>query len=258
MTNAERNSINAKIIKAEILGNIELVNELKEKLKNAESDIPSSNVEYYAKRPSKTDQKSSEDKMSVKELYFQTKNISSRGEAMRFVSSSSKLRTNEDEYEDIKTKKKKVKLDSMQFERIKNEKDVSVCHDCFHQSSKHLLLKFPYKVEQCFITLTPYSPFIPNYCQIRSKTHLSNISLNHDEDCWSELRQVMRTVSTFFDQYYGCTVIFMETCFLHQKRQQNISKRHFIIECVPIKKKLDADVKIYFHVCYYLRIPQVE
>lgn len=253
LTDTERNALNAKIIKAELLGDTDLVAELKAKLKAHDDNASGTreDVQYYAKRKSKAEQQAKEEQMSVKEMYFQTKtSITSRDEAMRFVASSSKLRTNDDEYEEVRGKKKKMKLHNEGFERMRSKDDqmAEKCADCVEQLGRHLSFKFVIELKHCFVCFTPYEPFTANYCQIRSRSHATNCSVSAEEECWTELRQVMRLLASFFAQHYKCSVIFMETHFVQQKRSQNYSRRHFVIECAPIKERYEADARIYFHV----------
>ena len=223
---------------------------MKEKLKKNDDNVsePAEIVHYYSKRKSKTQQLANEENMSVKEMYFQTKSITSREEAMRFVASSSKLRTNDDEYEEVKGKKK-LKIYDPRYKRLlTGDQTEDRCTDCQEKLAKHLSLRFFTSLKHCFVCFTPYEPFTAYYCQIRSRSHAFNNSVLAEEECWTEIRQVMRLLVSFFAQEYKCSVIFMETYFMQQKRSQNLSKNHFVIECVPIKEKLESDARIYFHV----------
>lgn len=252
LTDTEKNALNAKIIKAELLGNTELVAELKEKLKQGEStgskgSHSHNKLEYYTKNKISANKEADENSLSVKEMYLQAKSsITSRDEAMRFVTSSSKMKHADDEYEDIKTKKKKQKFDS--YHKTVQKDDSQTCYDCPDSIGRHLLFKFEPSFEHITLIATPYEPFIKNYVQIRSKSHATNCTLNCDEQVWSEIRQAMRIVSSFFEANYKCSVVFMETHFMMQKRAENISKRHFVIECVPVALKYEQDVRIFFHV----------
>lgn len=251
-----------------MFNDIELANQLKAKLKEAEScsGANEEEIQYYSKsKMSKTEQTAAEEKMTVKELYFQAKSITTRDEAMRFVASSSKLRTNpiyDDEYDEVKGKKKKPKVHHDGFERIRSQDDqTESCGDCLEKMGKHLVLRFSVpELKHCYVCFTPYEPFTSNYCHIRSRSHGANNSVSADEECWTELRQVMRLLSSFFSQYYKCCVLFMETHFLHQKRSQNYSRRHFVIDCIPLKERYEADARIYFHVrlCTPVSLPFYE
>ncbi|XP_017493092.1 PREDICTED: CWF19-like protein 2 [Rhagoletis zephyria] len=258
LSDNERNAINAQLAKAEMLGKRELVAELKAKLKeSAEAPEDSAHEEevHYTKRKAKPTV-AEEEAMTVKEMYLSTKSsISSRGEAARFVASSSKLRPKyDDEYEEVKGKgKKKLKVHHDQFERMQSKNSSSSsepCQDCLERLGKHLALRFaPENLRHLFVAFTPTEPFTPNYCQIRSRSHsTANNSVEaDDEDLWRELRQVMRQLTAFFDRHLGCATLFMETHFVAAKRAQNASRRHLVIEVVPLKKKYEADARIYFN-----------
>ncbi|KAJ6221691.1 hypothetical protein RDWZM_000236 [Blomia tropicalis] len=249
LSEGELNAINAKIIKAEMLGQSELVEELKAKLKR-HANAPDSRIQHYTKKSSKNVQKEKEDDMSVKQMYLQQKTqISSRDEAMRFINATSIIRSADDEYDEVKRRKKKTKLNNTKFEQIvKQESSMQNCGDCLERTSKHLTFKFFEELKHCFVCFTPFEPFILNYCQIRSLKHQTRPnSITADEECWTEIRQLMRQLSAFFTHFFKCSVIFMETHFRNQKRSQNISSKHFVIECVPIKSRLEGDAKIYFH-----------
>ncbi|OTF70452.1 CWF-like protein [Euroglyphus maynei] len=190
--------------------------------------------------------------MTVKELYLKTKNITAREEAMRFVATTSKIRSADDEYEGNVRGGKKAKLDSAGFDRIRfttsNSNDDYKCDWCLENKvNRHLVLKFPEQSSHCYVTLTQYKPLIDNVCMIVSRNHSARCSLEADQECWTEIRQMMRKLSGFFSDYFNCTTVFMETVFVNKKRNQNLSSRHFVIECYPIKKRFETDAKIYFH-----------
>ncbi|KAH9391374.1 hypothetical protein TYRP_006977 [Tyrophagus putrescentiae] len=243
LSDNERNAINAQLAKAEMLGKRELIRSHEEEV-------------HYTKRKAKPTA-AEEEAMTVKEMYLSTKSsISSRGEAARFVASSSKLRPKyDDEYEEVKGKgKKKLKVHHDQFERLQSKNSSSSsepCQDCLERLGKHLALRFAPEnaLKHLFVAFTPTEPFTPNYCQIRSRSHsTANNSVEaDDEDLWRELRQVMRQLTAFFDRHLGCATLFMETHFVAAKRAQNASRRHLVIEVVPLKKKYEADARIYFH-----------
>lgn len=252
LTDAEKNALNAKIIKAEMMGNTELVKELKAKLSQPSSNVK---VEHYAKTKSANNKDKANRNLSVKEMFYQSKKINAGDEAMHFVAASSKVKNADDEYEDIKTKKKKLKLNPVgNFERV-HEDDNQSCGDCKDKAGKHLLIRLPENIEQCYLTFTPSEPFLKNYCHLKGVSHQWNNTLECDEQCWADIRQTMRLVASFFEQQHNCATIFMETYFMRQKRGQNISRRHFVIECVPIKMKYEQDARIFFHVsftCFFM------
>lgn len=261
LTDNERNAINAKIIKAEMLGKRELVAELKATLREAEEaskDATEEEEVHYTTKSRQTaaERAAAEEKMSVKETYLSTKSsISSRGEAARFVATSSKLRPKyDDEYEEVKGRKKKLKVHHDQFERIRTDKGSSSekCNDCLEKLGRHLSLRFEddhRPLEHLYVAFTPFEPFTPHYCQIRSRAHsAANNSVEADEPLWTELRMVMRRLAGFFQRHLNLALLFMETHFVGPKRSQNASRRHLVIEVVPLKKRYEADARIYFHV----------
>lgn len=229
-----------------MMGNKELANELREKLRQYEDeDKMHSSVKYVEKSKSR-DKKSSEDQMSIKEMFLKTKNITAREESMRFIASTSKIRSTDDEYEDVRVKKKS-KMDLIGFDRMLKPNDDNECKWCQSKIDKHLILKFPFKLEHCFVTLTPYKPFIPNLVQIVSKNHSAHFSIAAEQDCWTEIRQIMKRLSLFFEEHFHRLIIFMETCFIN-KKHQNISDKHFVIECVPVKDKYASNIRLSFFV----------
>lgn len=252
VSDAELNSLNAKLLKAKMLGNTELANELKAKLDQLKRTKSTKSVKYVNKTIKQKDEKT-EDSMSVKELYLKTKNITAREEAMRFVATTSKIRTTDDEYDGVRGAKK-AKFDTVGFERIRftaSNNDDYKCDWCLEcrKANRHLILKFPEQLSHCYATLTSYKPLINNVCMIVSRNHSYKCSLEADQDSWTEIRQMMRKLSGFFNNYYNCITVFMETFFVNKKRNQNLSNHHFVIECYPIKKRFETDAKIYFHVC---------
>ena len=257
VSDAELNSLNAKMLKAEMLGNSELANELRTKIDQLKRRKSTTQVKYVNKTVQEKDRKT-EDSMTVKELYLKTKTITAREEAMRFVATTSKIRSADDEYEgNVGKNKKKAKFDFTGFDRIRfttgssNNDNDRKCDWCLENKMiRHLVLKFHEQSSQhCYVTLTPYRPLIDNVCMIVSKNHSAKYSLDAEQECWIEIRQIMQKLSKFFDHYYKCSIVFMETVFINKKRNQNLSNNHFVIECYPIKKRFETDAKIYFHVC---------
>lgn len=242
-----------------MLGKKELVAELKATLKEAEeasnNATEEEEVHYTTKnRQTAAERAAAEEKMSVKEMYLSTKSsISSRGEAARFVATSSKLRPKyDDEYDEVKGKKKKLKVHHDQYERIRTDDKASEkCNDCLEKYGRHLSLRFEGddRLEHLYVAFTPSEPFTPHYCQIRSRAHSAgNNSVEADEPLWTELRMVMRRLQGFFERQFNLALLFMETHFVGPKRSQNVSRRHIVIDVVPLKKRYEADARIYFHV----------
>lgn len=245
----ERNALNAKILKAEMFGNQQLVNELKNKLKQLEDNESNTNdnneesnvrEEYYS-----VEKKRNEESMSVKEMFFREKRTTVEDENRRFIASSSKtVRNPEDEYEDMRQKQKNRKFDirnetKIRFHRSEDEEH-NKCKQCITSIAKHLILA---NDENTVITLTPYKPFTYGYCCILSKSHSNVSTVSADEECLAQINQRKCEISKFFDKQ-NLSVIFMETYF----KRKSFSSRHLVIECVPIKSKLESEAKIFFKV----------
>ena len=240
---SERNAINAKLMKAELMGNKTLVNELKEKLKQLERDQSSSrsdsgrdHTDYYAVQT-----KQNEESMSLKELYYREKQSTAEDENRRFVATTSKnfKKHPEEEYEDKKKKKRKHESDSRARYVKQEDSDRHKCRQCLENINKHLILKVG---ENTLISLTSFEPFVKGMCYILSRSH-SNVSVvSCDEECLQEINEMKHQISKFFGKQ-NRSVIFMETYF-----KKRFSNNHLMIECIPIKSKYESDAKIFFKV----------
>ena len=242
---SERNAINAKILKAEIMGNQSLVNQLKEKLKQLESsessgtsrrDNREEDIDHFS-----AEKKSNEDSMSIKEMYYREKNMTAEDENMRFIASSSKVsRHPEDEYEDNRKKHKKRKHNESNVRYVRQEEeDRNKCRQCLENIDKQLVLSVG---EKTLISLTPFDPFVKGMCHILSKSHSNSSLISCDEECLQEINERKHQISKFFGKQ-NKSIIFMETYFKNRH-----SNRHLIIECIPIKSKYESESKIYFKV----------
>ncbi|UXI20318.1 2-oxoisovalerate dehydrogenase subunit alpha [Sarcoptes scabiei] len=244
----ELNSLNAKLIKAEMMNDRENMKKIQEQIEIMKKIHHNSSIKYVHKSiPSYS--KSSNDcygEKSVKELYLESKALTSKGEAWRFATSTSKIRDADDEYEGNCQNSKKARLERDQSVFLKERSEDEKCLWCLELRAKHLLLKLPTEIsENCYISLTPYRPCLPNICLLITKHHFIRSSLDADLDTWVQIRQFMRKMSAFFDRAYDCTVLFMETFFMSKKRNQ--SRHHFVIECVPIENQFADSAKIYFY-----------
>jgi len=241
---SERNAINARLLKAELMGNDGLVCELKAKLKqldesgsDCERDVTSQSTQS-TERLYSVEKRANEESMSLKEMYLRAKQSTTDDETKRYVASTSRVsRYPEEEYEDMRTKNKRRKHESMPYMRHESEGKDN-CRQCVHNIERQLIVV---NGEKTLICLTPFEPFVSGFCHILSKSHSNMSTISADEECLLEMNERKHEICKYFDKRHNKSVVFMET---YLKRSH--TNRHLTVECIPIKSKYESEAKIFF------------
>lgn len=247
------NALNAKIIKAELMGDIDLVSELKAELNQLQdgteslkqrSDIelpPDLEVEAFAKERREQEskliklaKKVNEDRLSLTQMFVKSKLGDVEDETKLFLASSSKL-MGDNEYDDVRHKKKRKYHEKDHYEVVKDDDTDIECDYCLSKTKRLLIVAIQQGVYLC---LPPSEPFVVGLCFIRSQSHIASTT-QADETCLKEILQLQKKLCLMFDEQ-NLTCIFIETYFKRSHR------KHFQIECLPIKKRLLPDARMYF------------
>lgn len=254
----EKNKIHAKIIKAEMLGNHDLVKKLKEQLERADdstpsakpsetsetSSNPSSSKEYHAKEQTKVltvEKRVDEDSLSVKQLYRREKAISRFKDSIMFVSESAKNigkdgYSVDDEY-DIERKVKKHKSDVIIREETEEE---TSCSNCLSSWPQDIVMS---RGKSVFLSLTRDEPLVEGHCIIRSSLHNCDLTclLEAEEDVLIEINLLKGRLVDYFREQKK-SVIFTETSTRRRRRYDP----HLMIECIPINESYIDEARMYF------------
>lgn len=155
-------------------------------------------------------------------------------EAKLFIASSSKL-LGDNEYEETRQKNKKRRQEKEVYEVVKDDSADMECAMCIPKVKRHLIVDVKQTV---YLSLPPFEPLVNGHCYIRSQAH-TRATTQADENCLKEIMTLRKKLCKVFEaQNLGC--VFIEIFF--KRSNQN----HFQIECLPIKKKLLPDAKMYY------------
>lgn len=269
------NAIAAKLVKAEIMGNTKLVEELKLKLEEAKqvkiiesesnSDIlltqtnskgfsrpltgsddecdfkkKKRKVETHSKNE-RTKYYADDDRYSLKQMFEAEKYNSVDSSNKEFAKMASSIKKN-DNLEDIFTDKIRHHVASKDVNKAISEqqriiKSVDNCTKCLQ--SEHMLkyLIVDYE-ENCYLSLPSHEPLTEGHCLLSPVRHVS-CSVQLDENEWNEFNVFRRKLIQLFEKQDKSLVFF------------EISKSvnrcpHMVLECIPIPKKKKELAKIYF------------
>ncbi|XP_044761112.1 CWF19-like protein 2 homolog [Coccinella septempunctata] len=273
-TSLDPNVIAAKLVKAEIMGNSKLVEELKLKLEEAKAaklDEHESNkvilltqtdskgfsrpvkmdedrdsrrkkrkVETYTGKE-RTKYYADDDKYSLKQMFEAEKYNSSDSANKEFAKMASGIKKNDD-MEDIfvdkirhqQSSKDVDKAISMQQKVIKS---VDNCTKCLQSESmpKHLMIDYS---EYCYISMPSYEPLTDGHCFISPVRHIP-CSVQLDENEWSEINNLRYKLVKLFESQDKCVIFFETAKYLHKYP-------HMVLECIPIPKNKSELAPIYF------------
>ena len=237
LTDSEKNAIHARIVKAEMLGNTKLVQELKTKLERA-NRVPRSAPKEETKLI-KVYKKFNEDEMSIKELFMREKTLGTEKDGQMFAKSSLKSinphKYNPDDEYDIEPKMKKARDDGLVREEEKKEVE---CNNCYSKYSKRLVLAFG---SQTFLCLGQNEPLVDGHVYIRSMNHVPNNLVAADEDVHEEVDKLKQALLQMYASI-SKSVIFTECYRKCAKKYDN----HMIIECIPIPMEQMTEARLYF------------
>ncbi|XP_053205451.1 CWF19-like protein 2 [Panonychus citri] len=247
------NKLTAQLMKAEMMGDLQRVAELRKQLGFNEDDNSDHDEDLIVTqgsqlgptneptRNAKLNQiakKMSSDRLGLKQMFVSAKRGDVEDEAKLFIASSSKLINMDDEYEDVVRKGNKKRKQEDREDRpkiIPDEPEEIECGHCVQKVPRRLVID---KKSTVYLCLPPHEPFVDGHCYIRSVNHV-RCSVEAEEDCITQIAE-LRQQLCLQAKAQKKSVVFIE---MYLKKGRN---KHFQIECFPIKKKYLSDCKMYF------------
>lgn len=273
--NLDPNVIAAKLVKAEIMGNVKLVEELKQKLEEAKTaktleDEGKNEIlltETDAKgfsRPLKGTEENhdnkrkkrkvetysggertkyfpDDDKYSLKQMFEAEKYNSADSSNKEFAEMAANVKKN-DSLDDIFVDKISREGRSKEVEKAIGEqrrviKSVDNCTRCLQSENSLKYLTIEYN-NISYVSLPSFEPLTEGHCLLSPVRHVSCSTLL-DENEWNEMKAFRLKLVDLFGRQ-DKTVIFFEMAKSLHKHP------HMVIECVPVPKRKGDAAPIYF------------
>nr|XP_033805040.1 CWF19-like protein 2 isoform X4 [Geotrypetes seraphini] len=216
LSEEEMNKLGAKIVKAELMGNVDLALKLKEKLEKARQKREKHTQILPFTKKAETEFMEKTDKE-----YYTLDDM--------FVSKAAKKESTNREEE-----RERQKAISEHRQLVAN---MEKCPYCFDNAElpKHLIIAIGIKVYLCLpnsLSLTE------GHCLIAPLQHHTAATLL-DEDIWEEVQTFRKALVKMFETK-GLDCVFLET-------NMNMKKRyHMLYECIPLPKEVGDMAPIYF------------
>ncbi|XP_055854576.1 CWF19-like protein 2 homolog [Episyrphus balteatus] len=241
LSDQQMNELGAKIMKAELLGNKDLADELKNKLNSARLAREQGNFKDKERSNNKNHRNSHSEKhrKSHKDVSSRTRRFSDDDEhdlgkkfareASTTVDSSSKSKEkhknfNED-FEDIFANPKDEKEAQREIRnQSRHNKKLNNCDKCFNSDkmNKELVVSVGKHV---YLALPWHEGLQTNHCLIISNDHYT-CSTDLDEDVWQEITRYRRVLTKLFAKRKQDVLFFETARYLHKRP-------HMVIQCVP-------------------------
>ncbi|KAI9303435.1 CwfJ C-terminus 1-domain-containing protein-like protein [Cunninghamella echinulata] len=146
-----------------------------------------------------------------------------------------------DDKADVMAAKKGVSEEKMMRFAINDHKRtqqiLDTCRYCYHDDTPPQLAMISLAT-QTYLALPNTQELTPGHCLIVPLQHVGS-TLECDDDVWTEIRNFQKCLLRMFDEQ-NCGVVFMETV-------TNLrSKRHTVIEAIPIPYGVYEDAPAYF------------
>ncbi|KAK9871350.1 hypothetical protein WA026_011616 [Henosepilachna vigintioctopunctata] len=271
------NIIAAKLVKAEIMGNIKLVEELKQKLdiakkaklKEADSTrdvlLTQTDSRGYS-RPIKVDEDvvhhkkkkqkvethldkervsyyADDDKYSLKQMFEAEKYNNADSANKEFAKIAEGIRKNDnlaDMFVD-KIRQSSTKpskdIDNAIYQHQKMTQSLDNCGKCLQSDNMLKHLMIDYN-DICYLSLPSFEPLTEAHCLLSPVRHVS-CSVQLDENEWEALNNWRLKLVNLFEKK-DKSVIFFEIAKSFNKYP------HMVLECIPIPKRKEVSAEIYF------------
>ncbi|GJQ77271.1 hypothetical protein Trydic_g20696 [Trypoxylus dichotomus] len=277
VSDKDLNKLAAKLMKAELMGNADLVTELKKKLDEAKK-VPgasSSGEEvlltitdvHGISRPFKSNYEDGEgsrssrkkqkvethlgqeriryfaddDKYSLKQMFEAEKYANVTEQNKEFVKIISKAKTDLDDFftDEIRkdVKNNKKDIDKAVNAHMQLSKRLDNCNYCLQSETMRKHLMVSMG-ETVFLSLPAFEPITEGHCLLIPLRHSSCVT-QLDENEWYELLTFRKSLCSMFDSI-DKEVIFFETALKFYKHP------HMILHCVPIPREQGEMAPIYF------------
>lgn len=276
---ASKNRLAARILKAEMLGDEEMVETLKLQLANIEQgSLSSSKVEDDKQSPNTNKKKEPEksqtinkntsgqlkrvheDDMTIQQMYIQEKTGSAKDDVKLYLNNQKKfardsLDTSQfsEEKDDSQAILKGATSKSKQRGEIlrgtNKNKEHEPCDICPQTKLKHLIL---WQGQHVFMSLLPFRLSLSRLsCTvIRNLDHDYDCFVDSSEECQSETEHIISCLKSCWDkQGYQCIV--MESYHKNSRNSNrnllpNSGDNHFQLYCIAIKKRYFEEARLYF------------
>ncbi|XP_065203175.1 CWF19-like protein 2 homolog [Planococcus citri] len=218
LSDEEMNALASKILKAEILGNKALVEQLKEKLENA--------------------RKARQEKTEASRVVILGMNDfdSRKPIEERFVQEESAGAKSKKEQEKMRREKEKEMQQAISKHQ-RTEKVLENCKWCLtnNKMQKHLIVS---KGSSCYLCVPYFHSLTDGHCLIIPTYHSSCITLL-DEDVWDEIMDYCKKLVRMF-RVENQDVVFFETAMNFKYHP------HMVLHCVPVPYESGNLAPIYF------------
>ncbi|KAI1278100.1 CWF19-like protein 2 [Halotydeus destructor] len=236
MTEAEKNKIGAKILRAEIMGNAELVTQLKHQLEQGVSEGPPAEPKV---RVVNVSEKIDEDKLTVKQLFLREKALKGDDDNRMFVNAakhSYNEKNMDDEY-DYERKIKKKKDSHVQCRGEQQDKTPITCSKCPSQLHRQNVI---FRGTHVSLVIPRTEGLVRQHLYIISNDHTFNSLLAAEDDILAEIQEIKVALERMLETEKK-SIVFMENY-----RKRITRSVHMIIECIPVESELMSEVKMYF------------
>uniref|UniRef100_T1JI23 Cwf19-like C-terminal domain-containing protein n=1 Tax=Strigamia maritima TaxID=126957 RepID=T1JI23_STRMM len=263
LSDEEMNKLGAKIIKAEILGDSELVNKLRQQLKEAQMDRQfgsesnrgleektviinkhggqqknkRSKVQTHDEEGKRTRYFADDDQYSLKQMFEREKRNTVEDENILFSKMVSKGKDLDGDVDYVGRLTEEGAQHSKAVNELKSSSIRDACPHCYGTVSfaKHLVVATGTKVYVC----------VPQHVSLQ-EGHCFIVPMQHaiaatqiDEDVWEEIQDFRKALTKMFEKS-DLDVVFFEN-------SRNLrSFPHMYLECVPLPRDAGDTAPIYF------------
>lgn len=237
----DANILGAKLLKAELMGDEDLVKSLKIKLDAAQKFAESVKKEQTVIDEEKILEQLNPYHSSYKKNKKHSKHNKHRkekNEEVQKIMSRNYQGPNSDDEAQSKKKQKTSHQSNLGDDLDKNSSKPNVvenCGHCFDNAKKHLIVSIG---KYSYLAIPSIESITEGNCYIIPINHCSS-SVTCDEEVWAEIQEFRKALVKMFEQK-RIDCIFYE--------QHSVSKKfnHMVIECVPLNQSCSNLAPIYF------------
>lgn len=239
----DANMLGAKLLKAELMGDEELIKSLKFRLEAAQKkadEVKKENkkqIDEHEINGMLNPYKSSRQKKHKK--HHKHQNREPNEEVARIMKKGYKGPGSDDERQYIKKQKKEEQNKSAGHDSGKRLETSSIvvekCHYCFDNAQKHLIVSIG---KYSYLSLPINHSLTEGNCLIAPINHCSS-SVTCDEEVWAEIQQFKRALVRMFEKK-RMDCVFIEHYSIERKYL------HLTIECIPLEMNVANMAPIYF------------
>lgn len=238
----DANVLGAKLLKAELMGDEELIQSLKSRLEAAQKKAD----EVKRDRKQMDEQEMNEFLNPYKSSKHNKKhkkhhkhhNRERNEEVARIMKKGYKGPGSDDERQYVKRQKKEEQNKASGHDsknRMESSTVVDKCTSCLDNAQKHLIASIG---KHSYLSLPTNHSLTEGNCLIAPINHCSS-SVTCDEEVWAEIQQFKRALVRMFEKK-RMDCVFIEHYSLERKYS------HLTIECIPLEMSVASMAPIYF------------